>query len=52
MFPYFSVYSNSFSIYLLLNELKYLYIFLTIHFMHTVNFSTENFVSCYLLALG
>jgi len=36
----------------LLNEPKYLYAFVTRYFIHTVNFPTEKFIHCYLLALG
>ena len=35
----------------LLNEVRYLYVFVTRYFIHTVNFPVENFIHCYLLAL-
>jgi len=35
-----------------LTELKYLYVFVTRYFIHTVNFPVEKFIHCYLLAPG
>jgi len=53
MFPYFCVlFAMYFPFICSLNELKYLYVFVTRCFIHTVNFPVEKFIHCYLLALG
>jgi hypothetical protein len=44
-------FSMYFPLICLLNELKYLYVFVTRYFIHTINFPVEKFIQCYLLAV-